>query len=78
MNRAEEAALERYMQSRAFKRRATKLQAKCKAQLDRGEELDFSAIAKELQIPLEVCIGGFEHAMAKAGMPLGHRKGTLQ
>lgn len=64
--RPSDEELMRYMRSPAFRRRAKRTQAKIIA----GEKLSFDEMSRLLKLPVDVLIGGFEHSMAKHGMPV--------
>ena len=52
-----------YMQSRAFRRRVKRMQKIAGAKWERGEGVSFDEIAKGLDLPLDVVVGGFASAM---------------
>jgi predicted PP-loop superfamily ATPase len=60
------SALERYMESAVFKRRAKRLQKELLARMDRGEHWTFEEVARRLKIPLAVALLGFSHSFEKA------------
>jgi hypothetical protein len=54
----------RYLQTAAFRQRCKRLHKRI---LKDGERPSFEEIAKELQLPLDIVIGGFWHSMQKNG-----------
>lgn len=54
-----------YMRSPEFERRAKLLKYKMTADAKRGQRWSFDKIARELQVPLDVVLGGFTHSVHK-------------
>jgi hypothetical protein len=59
-------ALMEYMETKQFRRRAAKLQARIVG----GERPSFEEIAHFLRLPLHVVVDGFKHSVTKAGVPV--------
>lgn len=58
-----------YMKTRVVRNRAKKLERKTLAKLDRSERFSFGEIADGFDLPIDVIVGGFVHAMAGGGVP---------
>lgn len=56
----------RYLKSRAYQKRARRLQRELLARMDRGEEWTFDEIAERLKLPLAVVLSSFSYSFEQA------------
>lgn len=65
-----EEELAAYLASPEFRRKAGAAKARILAAPNPAAAFTFAELAIELDVPEDVLIGGFQHAMAKAGVPV--------